>query len=68
MSNFTYLEIEKVMRKIAENNQVSAAKLIHPLRLASSGLSFGPSLFHLVEVLGKETILRRIKKAIEKIK
>ncbi|MEK7819093.1 MAG: glutamate--tRNA ligase [Bacteroidota bacterium] len=68
MSNFTYLEIEKVMRKIAENNQVSAAKLIHPLRLASSGLSLGPSLFHLVEVLGKETILRRIKKAIEKIK
>ena len=56
------------MRKIAENNQVSAAKLIHPLCLASSGLIARPSLFHLVEVLGKETILRRIKKAIEKIK
>ena len=43
---------------------VSAAKLIHPVRLAVSGRSYGPGLFELLELLGKMTTLRRLKKAI----
>jgi glutamyl-tRNA synthetase len=43
----------------------NAAKLIHPTRLAVSGLSFGPGLFELLELLGRDTVLRRLEKAIE---
>ena len=44
---------------------VSAAKLIHPVRLALSGQSHGPGLFELIELLGKMTTLRRLRKALD---
>jgi glutamyl-tRNA synthetase len=33
--------------------------LVHPIRLACTGRKVGPSLFHLMEVLGKEKVLER---------
>jgi len=34
--------------------------LVHPTRLACTGASAGPSLYHLMEIVGKETILKRL--------
>jgi len=46
---------------------VKAGVLIHLTRLAATGNPHGPSLYHLLEVLGKEKSLARIQKAIEHI-
>ena len=54
---------EEMLRSIAAERDVGAGRIIHPARLAVSGLSFGPSLFHMMEVLGKQTCIRRIKQA-----
>ncbi len=62
---FDAVSIETALRTTAEEFKVGAGKLIHPLRLALSGVANGPSLFHMAEVLGKETVLRRIDKSIE---
>ena len=59
--------IENALRTTATEFNIGAGKLIHPLRLALSGISQGPSLFHLAEVLGKETVLRRIDAALERL-
>lgn len=64
---FTAASIEADLRAVAEGAQTGAGKLIHPMRLAISGMATGPSLFHMAEVLGKETVLRRIATALEKI-
>ena len=40
-----------------------AAFIIHPLRLALTGLGIGPGLFEIVKIIGKEAVLRRIRKA-----
>jgi hypothetical protein len=37
--------------------------LVHPVRLAVTGNPSGPSLYHLLEVMGKEKTLARIEKA-----
>jgi hypothetical protein len=37
--------------------------LIHPTRLVCTGNPHGPSLYHLLEVLGKEKVAQRIEKA-----
>ena len=37
--------------------------LIHPTRLAVSGSSVGPSLYHLLEVLGRARVLSRLERA-----
>jgi glutamyl-tRNA synthetase len=55
--------IENVVRKLAEEKEIAASALIHPARLAITGASVGPSLFHLMEVVGKEICLRRLRRA-----
>ena len=55
------------MRSAAEEAGVSAGKLIHPTRLALTGLTVGAPLFDVAELLGKETTLRRLKKFLEAI-
>jgi glutamyl/glutaminyl-tRNA synthetase len=43
---------------------VKAGLLIHPLRMACTGATSGPSLYHLMEVLGKESTLKRMDKVL----
>ena len=61
---FTAEKTEKALREQAEASGVGAGKLIHPLRLAVTGVPQGPSLFHLIEVLGRETTIRRMRQAV----
>ena len=63
--SFDHKVLENMYRGYAEELDQSVGKLIHPTRLAVTGVSYGPGLFELLEVLGRETVLRRMKKAIE---
>lgn len=64
---FNVENIEKALRDLAEKLEVKVAVLIHPTRLALTGLTKGPSLFDLIEVLGKEACIKRIEKALDYI-
>ena len=57
-------DLDAALRTTAEDMAVSAAKLIHPVRLAVSGQSQGPGLFELLELLGKMTCIRRLRKSL----
>ncbi len=57
-------QIETTLRNLAECEEISAGEIIHPTRLALTGLGSGPSLFVMMELLGKEICLRRLQKAI----
>lgn len=67
LEEFSAETIEAHLKEYVAPKGLKAAALIHPLRIVSSGVSFGPSLYHMLEVLGKETVLRRILKGREKI-
>ena len=41
--------------------------LVHPARLACTGNTSGPSLYHLIAILGKVKALRRMDQALEKM-
>ncbi|HLV29949.1 MAG TPA: hypothetical protein VKY57_00125, partial [Chitinispirillaceae bacterium] len=56
--------IEKLYHDFVQKQEISFGKIIHPTRLAVSGVSFGPGLFELLSILGKEIVLRRIKAAV----
>jgi len=62
---FTAEVAERELRKLAEEKGVKPAQIIHPVRLALTGIGIGPSLFELMELLGKETCIRRLRRAIE---
>ncbi|MBI3323304.1 MAG: glutamate--tRNA ligase [Candidatus Omnitrophica bacterium] len=55
--------IEQACRGLAEELQVKAADLIHPARVAVTGRSVGPSLFHVLEVAGRERVIPRLRQA-----
>lgn len=60
---FSREALEGLYRQVAEGLGLPAGKLIHPTRLAVSGVSFGPGLFEMLELLGKETVIRRMQSA-----
>jgi len=67
IDNFTHIEIEAIVKKIAEEKGIKIGEIIHPTRLAVSGVSKGPGLYEMMEVLGKNRAIGRIKAYIERI-
>ncbi len=68
LSNPAKEDYEKTLKKICEEKEIGLGRLIHPLRLALSGVGIGPGIFDLIFILGKKESLIRISKALEKIK
>ena len=65
IKNFTAKEIEIETRKYAEVNSLKTSQVFHPIRVAVSGRTEGPSLFEMLELLGKDRVLLRLKKATQ---
>jgi len=61
-------DFEKALTITAETLNIGKGKLIHPLRLAVSGLSVGPGVFDILFILGKDESIKRIKTALDKIR
>ena len=59
---FDKLSIEESYRKLADELKVKAAELIHPTRVAISGKTVGAGLFDMMELLGREKVLKRLVK------
>lgn len=57
--------LEDSLRELASVLGVKAGSLIHPVRLAVTGYRVGPSLFTLLVGLGREKVLRRLRRAID---
>ncbi|MFC1732849.1 glutamate--tRNA ligase [candidate division KSB1 bacterium] len=63
-SDYSLEGIESAVRERADLTGISAAKLIHPTRLAITGFGVSPGLFEVMKMLGKDTVIRRLEKAI----
>ena len=59
--------LEALYRAKMETEGVKFAELIHPTRLAVSGISFGPGLFELLEALDRSVVLARIETALMRL-
>lgn len=61
-------DYEVALQRGAESRSIKAGDLIHPLRLAVSGMGAGPGLYDILFILGKSETLGRIQTAIEILK
>lgn len=64
LQNWTEHTIESETRNFAKANGFKTGQVFHPVRLAVSGRTEGPTLFKMLAYLGKEETIRRIDKAI----
>jgi glutamyl-tRNA synthetase len=68
LPDFTASHIEQALKDFTQAHGIKTSDIVHPVRLAVTGMSFGASLYHTLEVLGKDTVLRRLERAIAQIK
>ncbi|MEO0109096.1 MAG: glutamate--tRNA ligase [candidate division WOR-3 bacterium] len=61
-TDFRAPELEQALRELAATIPVKAAALIHPCRVALTGRTVGPPLFDLIQVLGRERTLTRLRR------
>jgi glutamyl-tRNA synthetase len=64
LEKFEAAEIEAALKATAAKLGIKLGAIVHPTRLAATGSNVGPSLYHLLEVLGKGKILARIDRAL----
>jgi glutamyl-tRNA synthetase len=59
--------IGATLKAVAQELGVKAGVLVHPTRLACCGNTAGPSLYHLLAILGKDRALARLDRALAKM-
>jgi len=64
LNDFNALSLEQTLKSVAAEFGVKAGVLVHPVRLATTGNTAGPSLYHLLEILGRERVLQRLDHAL----
>ncbi|MEY2429004.1 MAG: glutamyl-tRNA synthetase [Verrucomicrobiota bacterium] len=64
---FEHENVGATLAGVAKELGVKTGVLVHPTRLACCGKTAGPSLYHLIAILGKTRTLERIDRALAKI-
>jgi glutamyl-tRNA synthetase len=59
--------IGSTLKAVAQELGVKAGVLVHPTRMACCGAAAGPSLYHLLAILGKDRALQRMDRAIARM-
>lgn len=67
LPTFTSASTEEAAKAVAAKRGIKNAAVYHPVRVSVSGRTQGPSLFHMLEVLGRDRSLQRMRQTIEKL-
>jgi glutamyl-tRNA synthetase len=62
---FTHAALDAALRAGAAELKIKAGQMFQPIRVAVCGRKEAPPLFETLEVLGRETCLKRIERALE---
>jgi len=65
VSQWNSFSLEESLRKFAEEKGIKAASIIHPLRLALTGITISPGIFEVMETLGKDNVNKRLARFTE---
>jgi len=67
LNGFDEKILEAAFHEVADQLGLKLGKLAQPVRVALTGVTVSPGLFELIDVLGRETVLGRLRKALEYI-
>ncbi|HEY6675421.1 MAG TPA: glutamate--tRNA ligase [Terrimicrobium sp.] len=65
LPEWNHPSIEAKLKETAAALGVKAGELVHPARVAITGKSVGPGLYETFEILGRERVLERFRRAAE---
>jgi glutamyl-tRNA synthetase len=64
---FDATSLEGLLHEFVEREGIKAGQIIHALRVAVTGKAIGFGLFETLAILGRESVLRRIERAVERV-
>ncbi|GMR12046.1 MAG: glutamate--tRNA ligase [Gemmatimonadota bacterium] len=59
--------LEAVFRGYAEEMGMGAGKVIHPVRVAITGRTASPGIFHVLRLMGKDRVVQRLGSAVARL-
>lgn len=67
LESFNDENLETVFKKVTGEFGMKLGKIAQPVRVALTGVTVSPGLFEIIGVLGKETVLKRLRRALAKM-
>ncbi len=65
LEDFSEKALEDVFKKVMEQTGLKLGKIAQPVRVALTGKTASPGIFEIIEIIGKDQVLSRIRKAVE---
>ncbi len=65
---FSEQGLEEVFKKVTAEFGMKLGKIAQPVRVALTGVTVSPGLFEIIDVLGKDAVLKRLGRALEYIR
>ncbi len=67
LSDFNMDEMHKVFDQFMEERELKLGKIAQPVRVSLTGGTVSPGIFEVMDILGKDEVLKRLNKAISAI-
>ncbi|HEY7535090.1 MAG TPA: glutamate--tRNA ligase [Thermodesulfobacteriota bacterium] len=67
ISDFRVAELQKIFDEITEKRGLKLVQIAQPVRVALTGGTVSPGIFEVMEILGKEKVIDRLKMAVHHI-
>ncbi|MDR1192453.1 MAG: glutamate--tRNA ligase [Verrucomicrobiales bacterium] len=64
VGEWTAARLEETLKALAAADGVKAGAYVHPCRAGVAGRAVGPSLYHMLEVMGQERVLARLRRTL----
>ncbi len=61
---FNHIEIEKSFNELKDEKGLKLGQIAQPSRVAITGSTVSPGIFEVIEIIGKERIIKRLERAI----
>ncbi len=65
LDEFNEKQLEDAFKHVMETTGLKLGKIAQPVRLALTGKTVSPGIFEIIDVLGKEQVISRLKKAVQ---
>ncbi|MEW6614995.1 MAG: glutamate--tRNA ligase [Thermodesulfobacteriota bacterium] len=65
LQTFNQQAIEEVLKEVSSQKDIKLGKIAQPVRVSLTGSTASPGIYEVVEILGKEKVIDRLKKAVE---
>ena len=67
LQDFNVTELQKVFGEIIEQRGLKMVQVAQPVRVALTGGTVSPGIFEVMEILGKDRVMERLKRAVSTI-